>query len=259
MESHIKYIVGDKFNKFATNPRVLTVSSFLQKLDQEGNQIDTSEYILGQGITDSQEKSIYTKIKSKNLLNRINIHFREHTKPDTRITHKKKRKNVMITTPVKINQNLYRSQLEIDDSCAEMSDHVTGHHLQGMVLIEAARQLMLAVSELYYLDFKHKGKMYFILNNIKTEFKGFMFPIKSTMEYEVLEHNKKDNGSFSSNIVVRFYQAGELKTEVFISFAAYDAIMMGNKEQCIALRTLNDDLSNLNAKMNDCINLKHVS
>lgn len=245
MEAKIKYIVGNKFNTFATNPGVLTVSSFLEMLDKIENQIDANEYILGQGITESQEKNIYTKIHTKNLMNKISVHFREYTKPESKITHKKKRKNVMITTPVQVSQNLYRSHLDIDDSCAEMSDHVTGHHLQGMVLIEAARQLMLAVSELYYLDFKRKGKMYFILNSIRTEFKGFMFPIKSTIEYEVLEHNKKDNGTLSSNVVVKFFQIGELKTEVYINFTAYDAIKMSSKEQGIALSTLREDVNKL--------------
>lgn len=238
MQEEVTYIVGDKFLNFAANKGVTTISKFLDMLNLPKSQIHSGHYVIGQGIAEYQEQSIFKKIKDFNLTDTISIRSFEYQRLTKKYSHKAKNENVMITEPIKIGTHKYRSQLKIDDKCAEMDDHITGHHLQGMVLIEAARQLMLAVSELYYLEPEQQGKMYFILHSIKTEFKAFMFPIESIVEYEVLEYTKKNSNLYSS-IVTRFYQAEELKTEVFIIFSAYDANKMAEKEKNIAIKTIN--------------------
>lgn len=58
-----------------------------------------------------------------------------------------------------MNTNIFESHLMLNDRCAEMSDHVTGQHLQGMILIEAARQMTLAVTEMYFIDSNDREKI----------------------------------------------------------------------------------------------------
>ncbi|MBD2810814.1 hypothetical protein ID853_07945 [Xenorhabdus sp. Vera] len=69
----------------------------------------------------------------------------------TRITHKHKRKNVLISKTIKTGDTSYQCHLLIDDDCAEMADHVTGQHIQGMVLLEACRQMINSVSERFLI------------------------------------------------------------------------------------------------------------
>lgn len=249
MNHLMNYIVGDKFSHFANDDNVITISKFIQLIKSNiFNKKLSGEYFLGQGISNKEEDVIKELINNYNPNNLIKVHFYSR-KANKAITHKKNPSNVMISTPVFISNNLYISDLCIDDECAEMSDHVTGCHIQGMILIEAARQMMLSVSEIFFLD--ETQKMYFILHDINTVFKGFIFPINVQILYKVVESKKKASGAFYSLVAVEFHQANELKTIVNIGFTAYSKDFMEKKEKILANKVIID--GQVNYKPNSII------
>ena len=235
--STIKYIVGDKFKAFAdnNNNNVINFSDFLKYVDSDTNHpIVSGEYVIGQGITKEQEEILANRINTHPYVQEPIIHFNADGKSSKQLVHKRNSDNIIISTPVQVDKDLYRSSLIIDENCAEMSDHITGQHIQGMLLIESARQMMLAVSELYYLSCEQKNNMYFILHSVDSEFTGFTFPLATTIEYQVLEYKHKKHDALFSSIIARFYQADELKSSVSIKFTAYPSQIMSTKEQKIA-------------------------
>lgn len=141
----IVFLIGKNFQEFTFNNEVLCVSEFLKKYETNKVPFDI-EYRLGQGISSKEIKII------REILNRSNVIFNFNDREDKRFVHKTKSKNVMISKPLLIRSNFFSSFLMLDKDCAEMTDHVTGQHIQGMVVIEAARQMMLSVTENYLLN-----------------------------------------------------------------------------------------------------------
>ena len=58
------------------------------------------------------------------------------------LVHKKLDFNVLVSAPIQIGADEFSFALLIDERCAEISDHVTGQHVPGMLVLEAARQAM---------------------------------------------------------------------------------------------------------------------
>jgi hypothetical protein len=144
----------------------------------------------------------------------------------------------MITIPVELSKNHYQSFLIMNDNCAESSDHITGQHIQGMVLIEAARQMMLSVTENYFLLSQEKENPYFTLNKINTNFLRFTFPVEIVINYQVMNITKKTNGSIKSTCKILFEQLGQTVAEIEIDFCVYSKDIIAVIEKTMAADTL---------------------
>lgn len=230
----ITYIIGDKFYEFSRSNHVIPISEFFKKMKNNDDLSNNNQvYYFGQGLSD-HEKNVVSAYCEKN---NISI-FTGNKSAESALTHKLKQENIMITDPEIIENNNYQSYLVINDDCAEMSDHVTGRHIQGMVLIEAARQMMLAVSEKYILGKDGQGKAYCILNNIITTFKQFVFPIEVVINHIVTNVQPLRNGVYSVKCVTQFIQSNQVATEIEIEYKLYDKNIMAKREEQIAEKCL---------------------
>lgn len=229
----ITYIIGDKFYEFAKSSHVISLSEFFIKMKNDNFSNDNQVFYFGQGLSD-YEKDVVTTYCQKNNI----AIFNSNQSAESALTHKLKQENIMITEPSIIGNNNYQCYLVINDDCAEMSDHVTGRHIQGMVLIEAARQMMLAVSEKYILGKDGQGKAYCILNNIITTFKQFIFPIEVVMNHIITDVQSLRNGVYSVKCTTQFIQSNQIATEIEIEYKLYDKNIMAKREEQIAEKCL---------------------
>ncbi|WP_186647844.1 AfsA-related hotdog domain-containing protein [Fluviispira vulneris] len=231
INKEIFYIVGDNFDEFAQGNNVITLSNFISDLKSNNNSVQKSVYYLGQGLN-KQEKEIIIKY-AKDY--EIQVIFPEtRATIESKDTHKHKQENILITCPHKIDNNTYQSHLIIDDSCAEMSDHMTGRHIQGMVLIEAARQMMIAISEKYILEHNNRGKFYCIWSNIVTKFNNFLFPIDVVIEHHILDMKVHTSGTYKINSSTKFIQNNIIGSEIEIEYKLYNKKIMKKIEEEIA-------------------------
>lgn len=99
---------------------------------------------------------------------------------------------------------------------------MTGQHLQGMLLIEGARQMMTAVMENYFLDKEKRGCSYFILDRVDVSFKQFAFPLELILKYEVLKMEKTLNLGLKSSALVTFTQANRHVCGIAIDFSIFE-------------------------------------
>ena len=160
--------------------------------------------MLGQGISEDQSAIFEEKLS----------YFDEHERCPGHLTHKVKYQNTLISDPKKIDEDYYRSLLMIDEDCAELSDHVTGKHIQFMVLIEAARQMVNAVTEKYYSD---RSKI-FLAKNIGVQFSNFVYPFKTEMNYKVLDKKIKIGGNREMSVEIEFVQWGKSVSKFNMTF-----------------------------------------
>lgn len=229
----IVFIVGDRFAGFrAGKGNVILFSEYIDRL---GGKVACScerhYYIPAQGLSEQELHLLMATLPPANLeilLKSCNLPLAK-----SRLTHKRRRENVIISRPYQISSQDFVAQLALDDECAEMSDHTTGEHLQGMVLIEAARQIFIAVTEEYCLPPPLAEDSYFVINSFDTKFNAFAFPLPTQITYTVCSQSKTARGS-SFTAAIGFLQAGLNVCEVTVQFSVYDATYLGPKENAKA-------------------------
>ncbi len=235
-ENRIMYIVGANI-KQQLDTVIPNVINYEEALNLINNYDKTHhiEFKIGQGLSKWQLSSLLLIAKNHEYGTKI-FPYNYMTNPQicNKTVHKLKLKNTMISLPKKIDEDNYKSALFIDDECAEMSDHMTGCHIQGMVLIEAARQMINAVSDQYYVK---NGINFFILNELNAKFHQYIFPLDVELNYSVINIKHGLNGNFTAEAQVVFLQNNNIGATVFFKFQAMDSKIMGDYEKVLAKKS----------------------
>ncbi|WDE11566.1 AfsA-related hotdog domain-containing protein [Thalassomonas haliotis] len=249
MNTENMIIVGDKFDCFADNDGVLTASEALHILRNNLLSDKKIRFKLGQGLNDTQVSLLVKTAKDAGLANLLE--FGETVKSGRSYVHKHQERNSMLTLPKRISESKFVVDVMIDDDCDEMGDHVTGHHVQGMVITEAARQAFLAITEAFFLK-DNDFSSYFVINSLNTQYLNFVFPLPITIEYEIIEHKEKKQGAHFFDVVMNAVQNGTVCSVVTTSFSTYNSQWLEKKEQQLACEAIqyvrdNEDKKNVAA------------
>ncbi|HEX5751613.1 MAG TPA: AfsA-related hotdog domain-containing protein [Archangium sp.] len=235
------HVVGDKFVTFSNeNPGVMTVSN-LEKLLEKNAVHRPHALIVGQGVSLERLGLLEERIQRSAARSLVTIQeARIRDRCPGKYTHKHFNYNTIITTPYKDEAaDLYRCHLVLDDDCAEMSDHVTGHHLQGVVFFEASRQMLLAATERFWLE-QIGRPYYFVLNEYNITYHTFGFPLPTDITMKVLAErgDTRQSGSVFLDIKVEFFQVGVPITECVIKYAAFDKALLSAREGLLSRMAL---------------------
>lgn len=232
----IMYIVGQRIQK-QLDMVIPNVLDYEQAIDMINSYTlnDRVEFKIGQGLSKWQISSLLLIARNHECGTKI-FPYNYMTNPQicNKTVHKLKLKNTMISLPEKIDDDNYRSALFIDDECAEMSDHMTGCHIQGMVLIEAARQMINAVSDQFYIK---DGINFFILNDLNAKFHHYIFPLDVELNYNIINIKHGLNGNFTAEAQIVFLQNNSIGATVFSKFQAMDSKIMGDYEKMLAKKS----------------------
>jgi hypothetical protein len=228
----VLHVVGDKFSFFCQeNPGVVTFSGLERLLDKRPTQ--PLALIIGQGVSLERLRELELRIEQGPARGHVSIReARVRDRAPGKYTHKHFDRNTIISTPYKDDaENLYRAHLLLDDDCAEMSDHVTGHHLQGIVFFEAARQMFLAATERYWLE-KLGRPYYFVINEFNTTYHTFGFPLPTEITMKVVEErgDTRKTGAVFLDVLIEFFQVGVPITECSVKYAAFDKVLLSARE-----------------------------
>ena len=231
------FVVGDRLKNISSNPDVYTISGLKKLIKSSDDWANTKKYIVhfGQGLSETKVKEVLNFVEICGMSDLIIFKDSKlQSKSSSRLTHKCLSKNIMISEPLKINDETYHCDLMLEDDCDEMNDHVTGVHIQGSVIIEAARQMVLAVSEKYFISPDCKRKLNFVTHKIDTTFHQYIFPIPVVMKYQVSEMKMNRNNNFSSIVHISFIQNDSVTSEVFFKFSVLDAEYLSEQETSLA-------------------------
>ncbi|WP_281559337.1 AfsA-related hotdog domain-containing protein [Thalassomonas sp. RHCl1] len=234
-------IVGDKFECFAENEGVLTASEALHILKHQLLSDKKIRFKLGQGLSEAQVSQLVKTAQDAGLSNLLE--FNETVKSGRNYVHKHQQRNSMLGLPRRICEKKFELDVMLDDACDEMGDHVTGHHVQGMVITEAARQAFLTITEAFFLK-DNDFSSYFVINTLNSQYTSFMFPVPATIEYEIVEHKEKKAGAHSFDVVMNVVQNGVICSVVTTSFSTYNAEWLEKKEAAMACDAIKYVLNN---------------
>lgn len=224
------HVVGDRFSDFiARNELVLGWAALQAALDTQ--QVpDDATLVVGQGLSQPQLRALLDAIQGSARRVRLAMDER-HFASAGALTHKRESRNVMISVPERAAEpDTFESILTLDESCAEMSDHTTGQHLQGMVLIEAARQMFIAVAERFFAR-PTRPRSYFVINRFQTEFLGFAFPLHTLVRCQINNQSVRPDDVDSFTVLIHFVQNGAIVAQSTVDFAVYPQARLSEKER----------------------------
>ena len=145
-------LVGDRFHFFAKNTDVYTRTNLHSIADamRDGDEV---VIVLGQGISindigmiQDELSSMTPKVSYRFDMSRVDFHLASRQE-----THKLLFCNRMISSPRRISELTYVSDIIFHTDNDYFRDHLSTQHIPGMALIEAARQMFLAVTEKYFM------------------------------------------------------------------------------------------------------------
>lgn len=227
-------VVGDKFAAFGRHPGVMTISE-LKALVDKGDRAalpPQARLVPGQGV---RETDIQALLEASRGFAVDVSPLEQHPVRAGRIhTHKHFLHNSIIAAPARVNDALFETALLLDERSELMSDHQTGQHIQGMILIEASRQTLLAVTEEFFIGNDNHDRYYFVLQEVETKFINFVFPVDVKIRYEVLDMDTSSASRLRFTTKTSFTQGDICCAEVMWKFTAYLASRIEAKENEMA-------------------------
>jgi hypothetical protein len=238
----IIYVIGDVFENFKEVDGAVHYSEWADSVRKS-----TSSYPAvvcpGQGLTFEQQAYI-DKINHQYI--DVSDQWADEKKLATnKQTHKARCENILITTPEETSSGVYCSDLLLHADNEFLLDHTTGYHIQGMVFLEATRQIASAVTDMIRPSI---GK-YYVMHDIYAEYHNFAFPIETKVILKITENRFNDEGEEIFVINVEFLQNGKKVVATGGSFTATDKQKIIQKEQRLANITIQKSIRTLQKKL----------
>lgn len=165
----MRILLGESFSNFANATNSILVGDFLSQ-----PPLNSRVYTIGQGLSLEEYEQVLCICEKNHIKLSGGIDYLSSA--SLLSTHKHNQKNVLISEPIKLQKDHFYCNLIVFKNNELIIDHQTGQHIQGMILIEAIRQMFIAVAEKYT---NSKIKPYVIFNNFKIRFQSFYISIGS--------------------------------------------------------------------------------
>ena len=243
-------VVGDRFAKFAQLDGCISFSELQDKLEivEFINDIEEGDrYYPGQGILAEQIRTFIESIEAKGISNYFTHWYSAcaHFKAGKELTHKHKAANGLVTEPKRLDSNTFELEISVDGKNEILSDHVSGLHLQGMLLIEAARQSFLTVTEKYFLPKVISCHRYFIIQNITADFLSFVFPVDAKIIYKIADCDMANPLKLRFTSCIEIHQGDIVVSSIRVVFSVYQKHCLELKERSMAEQCLKHHLNGL--------------
>jgi A-factor biosynthesis hotdog domain len=240
--STVLFIVGDRYQAFAEQTGAKTVSGLVAELrtglHQRGGDPAALVLAEGQGVAEGDWELIREELERCGLSGRACIVPGARGRLAGRDeTHKHRPQNVLIAGLDRTGEGTYRAALRIHNDQEFQLDHQASH-VQGMVILEAARQMYLAVCEQYYGSRWPERDYAYVYDRLETTFRNFLFPLDCTLECEVLSADLADPELLGFDLQFTVQQVGLRIAVIRMVGTAFDRGLMLRKEVRGAQRAL---------------------
>ncbi|MDT0269238.1 AfsA-related hotdog domain-containing protein [Streptomyces sp. DSM 44915] len=244
------FLVGDVFGAFAHHDGVRTVSE-LVRLIRDGAFPEGPGPVLvtpGQGVSRFDVDYVRDALARHDLTDRVLLDDTAlRALAGREIAHKHRQENVLISRPRRVGEDLFESDLVVDARNEVMSDHLTGQHIQGMLAMEAGRQMFIAVAEQHYLAPEAAGRSYFVIDSFATRYGSFLFPLPAVVRCHVVAHRSPHRTRTMFHCELAVTQGESETAGMDVRFTAFDNQVLHTKETRAARRSLQESAARLAA------------
>ncbi|MGO4395679.1 AfsA-related hotdog domain-containing protein [Variovorax sp. M-6] len=243
-------VVADQFEQFSRQPNMLPYGALLKWLANKDPALRGKTLIAGQGLGVAEVDHAFRLGVTQGLAAEFALwRIWMNTMPAGRaLSHKKKAENVLISAPEKLEDGTYAADLLLHADNELMQDHLTGQHVQGMVLTEACRQMLLAVTERFCLDDYKPAKRYFVLNEMAVRYMAFAFPLPAQVRYRVLEQKQPKPDRVLVHADMEVWQGDQPVSGMNVKFSVMDATVLGEREASLASKAIAAQVTGLHRR-----------
>lgn len=247
-------VIPQTFKKFSENPNMMSYDrllSLLHRHDTPADELVGRRLIAGQGLDDMQVDHAWYVGTSRGLINEF-AHWRAARKEryaDRALCHKHRPENILISVPEQQVDGAYTADLLLHERNELMLDHLTGQHIQGMVLTEACRQMFLAVTERYCLDDHPAVKYYFVINSMNARYQAFAFPLPAQIQYRVIDQQQPKPERISIHADMDVLQAGQVVAGMEVKFTVFDDAYITRRESKLAAEAVSNYVNRLRSEL----------
>ncbi|EMV8752350.1 hypothetical protein AADS67_004982 [Escherichia coli] len=235
----ISIVVPKAFGQFAQNENLLLYERLISLLHEENPKsglLAGRKLVAGQGLNQEQVSHAWFVGTSKGMSEEFKHWHASRgkslaTKP---LVHKHRAENTLISEPECGQDGTFVADLILHEHNELMLDHLTGQHVQGMVLTEACRQMFLAVTEKFCLQNYTAAKRYFVINTMSVRFQAFAFPLPAQIHYQILEQKqlKPDRIAFHADMDI--HQGDQVVAGMEVKFTVFDDMLISQRESQLA-------------------------
>ncbi|MGC4979317.1 MULTISPECIES: AfsA-related hotdog domain-containing protein [unclassified Streptomyces] len=227
-----RLVVGDRFRDFAEAVGAETFSGLARSLD--AGDLDALQgpvrVVTGQGVGEFEISYLRDAITRRQLDEHIVLVHSTGEPARRQELHKAREDNVLVAGLTQIDDSTYEAQLRLHDHNELLVDVQDRVHVQGMVAVEAARQMFLAVIERYFTARWPQQRYYIVLNSMNTTFSNFLFPVGATLRLTLDESDLSEPSRLTIRTTVEVEQAGRVAAGVTIDAAAFAPGLLEDKE-----------------------------
>lgn len=178
-------VVGDRFAAFAHRDGVLTVSALVRSLADMATADDRLTVRCGQGVGVHERAFLRAAVDRHGLADRVTIAGDAPDPAGRDLVHKHRPANVLLAD-VRQDGDGFGARLCLSGDNELLQDHQTGEHVPGIVVVEAVRQMSLAVVELRYG--RTSGTSWTVVwDGLDLRFTSFLFPLPGLLRCRVEE------------------------------------------------------------------------
>ncbi len=222
-------VVGDQFEDFAKYDSVVTLSQLRSGVDGA----DRAQILIGQGLS-HDEVSALEGVDTPSKCPLV-FECRDELAP-LQLTHKHDMRHVIVTHPRALGNSVYVSQLAVNEIMDRLLDHITGGHVSGMMLIEAARQAGIAAAEMEYDLASKADSTTFVWTGLQVDFSRFAFPVPTSLKISFAEEEDSHPGKPKYVSKMVFEQDSVVITEMYMHFRLMPTRAMASIEARSARR-----------------------
>ncbi|MGP4110481.1 AfsA-related hotdog domain-containing protein [Streptomyces sp. 4N509B] len=240
MISHLT-VVADRFAGFAQLEKVLTVSGLAARINGGFYDEGFDDVLLheGQGVGAFERAHLQAAIDRRKLTDRMRFTDEAMVPVGRDVVHKHSADNVVLAGLRRVRDHEFAADLRVHGDNELLLDHQTGEHVQGMVLVEAARQFFLGVFEVGYRDRWPLDSFYIVWNSVRLTFQSFLFPIPAEVRGVVREISvDRPDRQLEFELEIRILQNGKLVTSGEVGFSGFPLSKIATIERRKAERAL---------------------
>ncbi|WP_306366893.1 AfsA-related hotdog domain-containing protein [Nocardiopsis sp. CC223A] len=236
------YVVGDRFAGFAAHDDVRTLGGLSAEIRAGAYDDLYLELRGGQGMGAYEWRYLEEQMNRRGIRERVVVHHSRPTPAHRAEAHKHREPNVLVANLGRRDDQLFEATMRLHGDNELLLDHQTGLHVQGMVAVEASRQMFLAVTERYYTADEPVSR-YFVIESIATDFENFLFPMQARILYLIQSAELEDPERLRFTARIDIEQAGRRCTRTEVAFTAFDAERLKEIERRRAARALDHVLA----------------
>jgi hypothetical protein len=238
-------VVADRFQGFVHDDLVCTVSGLLGRIDTGALDARPGEVWLhaGQGIGRFESQHVRAALARRGLSDRIRLVTDDAEPAGRDPVHKHRAENVLLAGLRRTGTDSFAADLRVHGDNELLLDHQTGEHVQGMVIVEAVRQLFLGVFETGYRHRRPLRSYYVVWNSVRLTFDDFLFPLPAELSCVVRELSVDDPERLVFEVAVELRQGGRSVASGDIGFTGFDTRLIAPVEHRKAVKAVRRHLA----------------